>query len=402
MIKISKERAAYLLLNYSGYALNFISGLILARELGPFVRGEYSYLATFFYITLMIAPLNLKNAVSLAISEKSNLEIESPIKPLRLLILAFSLTLAMNGFFLSFLRDEFENAILLSFLISNTLCFLSSYIYLFEGLYRSNSQIGRLGLLRLLGLGLPSVYVFLLYAFSSLNLQSLLLSQAVATLGCCTYVIWGRSELPKLDQKRVSHLAIKTYPGFALEYLIAILVLISVNLTEKSTTLGHFAIAFSFSLIVDTLYPYFESKIYTVLDSSARVGSVSIIVDKLKSLLLSQLVLIPGSLLIPIVYGQEYSESVLMAVVIIFGKFAYSAVKFMNIYNTIIEKDYISPITCNFMYVAMYTFLLMYFKDLGFDQPWRISLLITSTMFMFYVLFFFLKKNQTVERDYSH
>ncbi len=401
MIKISKERAAYLLLNYSGYALNFISGLILARELGPFVRGEYSYLATFFYITLMIAPLNLKNAVSLAISEKSNLEIESPIKPLRLLILAFSLTLAMNGFFLSFLRDEFENAILLSFLISNTLCFLSSYIYLFEGLYRSNSQIGRLGLLRLLGLGLPSVYVFLLYAFSSLNLQSLLLSQAVATLGCCTYVIWGRSELPKLDQKRVSHLAIKTYPGFALEYLIAILVLISVNLTEKSTTLGHFAIAFSFSLIVDTLYPYFESKIYTVLDSSARVGSVSIIVDKLKSLLLSQLVLIPGSLLIPIVYCQEYSESVLMAVVIIFGKFAYSAVKFMNIYNTIIEKDYISPITCNFMYVAMYTFLLMYFKDLGFDQPWRISLLITSTMFMFYVLFFFLKKNQTVERDYS-
>lgn len=402
MIKISKERAVYLLLNYSGYALNFISGLILARELGPFVRGEYSYLATFFYITLMIAPLNLKNAVSLAISEKSNLEIESPIKPLRLLILAFSLTLAMNGFFLSFLRDEFENAILLSFLISNTLCFLSSYIYLFEGLYRSNSQIGRLGLLRLLGLGLPSVYVFLLYAFSSLNLQSLLLSQAIATLGCCTYVIWGRSELPKLDQKRVSHLAIKTYPGYALEYLIAILVLISVNLTEKSTTLGHFAIAFSFSLIVDTLYPYFESKIYTLLDSSARVGSVSIIVDKLKSLLLSQLVLIPGSLLIPIVYGQEYSESVLMAVVIIFGKFAYSAVKFMNIYNTIIEKDYISPITCNFMYVAMYTFLLMYFKNLGFDQPWRISLLITSTMFMFYVLFFFLKKNQTVERDYSH
>lgn len=402
MIKISKERAVYLLLNYSGYALNFISGLILARELGPFVRGEYSYLATFFYITLMIAPLNLKNAVSLAISEKSNLEIESPIKPLRLLILAFSLTLAMNGFFLSFLRDEFENAILLSFLISNTLCFLSSYIYLFEGLYRSNSQIGRLGLLRLLGLGLPSVYVFLLYAFSSLNLQSLLLSQAIATLGCCTYVIWGRSELPKLDQKRVSHLAIKTYPGYALEYLIAILVLISVNLTEKSTTLGHFAIAFSFSLIVDTLYPYFESKIYTLLDSSARVGSVSIIVDKLKSLLLSQLVLIPGSLLIPIVYGQEYSESVLMAVVIIFGKFAYSAVKFMNIYNTIIEKDYISPITCNFMYVAMYTFLLMYFKNLGLDQPWRISLLITSTMFMFYVLFFFLKKNQTVERDYSH
>lgn len=402
MIKISKERAVYLLLNYSGYALNFISGLILARELGPFVRGEYSYLATFFYITLMIAPLNLKNAVSLAISEKSNLEIESPIKPLRLLILAFSLTLAMNGFFLSFLRDEFENAILLSFLISNTLCFLSSYIYLFEGLYRSNSQIGRLGLLRLLGLGLPSVYVFLLYAFSSLNLQSLLLSQAIATLGCCTYVIWGRSELPKLDQKRVSHLAIKTYPGYALEYLIAILVLISVNLTEKSTTLGHFAIAFSFSLIVDTLYPYFESKIYTLLDSSARVSSVSIIVDKLKSLLLSQLVLIPGSWLIPIVYGQEYSESVLMAVVIIFGKFAYSAVKFMNIYNTIIEKDYISPITCNFMYVAMYTFLLMYFKNLGFDQPWRISLLITSTMFMFYVLFFFLKKNQTVERDYSH
>ena len=401
-MKISKERAVYLSLNYSGYALNFMSGLILARELGPFVRGEYSYLATFFYITLMIAPLNLKNAVSLAISEKSNLEVEFPIKPMRLLIVAFFVTLAMNAFFLSFLRNEFENAILLSFLISNTLCFLSSYIYIYEGLYRSNSQIGRLGLLRLLGLGLPSVYVFLLYAFSRLDLQSLLLSQAIATLGCCAYVIWGRSKLPKLERKRVSHLAIKTYPGFVLEYLIAILVLISVNLTEKSTTLGHFAIAFSFSLIVDTLYPYFESKIYTLLDSNAKVGSVSIVVKKLKSLFLSQLVLIPGSLLIPIVYGQEYSESVLMAVVLIVGKFAYSAVKFMNIYSTIIEKDYSSPATCNFMYVAMYTFLLMYFKNLGFDQPWRISLLITSTMFMFYVLIFFLKKNKTIEKDFSH
>ena len=373
----------YMLANYSAYSLNFLSGLILARTLGVDQRGTLAFITTFYLITLLLVPLNSRNGSSFASIKNSNGPSTATHFPFRKMFFrVFIVSITCTAIFDLMLMHRIEAIYLMFFSISNLACGLTFYIYFVEGIYRVKNNILDLAVLRFLGLAVPSIYVFLLFAIGKVEVKLVLLSQFLAVISC-TIFLKSRGTLKiSFGYEEYSRQVRKTFLGYALEYLANIVILLSITFTSNTKTIGYFAIAMSFALISETFYPVVESRMLNKIKNLIANGdspNLNPLVTAIKEMVLSQLIFIPLAFAIPAIYGNMYGQSVYFAVVLIFTKCIYSIVKLCNNYAVISDRFNV-PILLNAVYVSVYMLLFYVSQTLELENSWQISSILTSLL----------------------
>jgi O-antigen/teichoic acid export membrane protein len=370
-----------MLANYSAYSLNFLSGLILARTLGVDQRGTLAFISTFYLITLLVVPLNSRNGSSFASIKNSNrtsITTHFPFK--KMFFRVFIVVATCTAIFDLILLKKIEPGYLIFFSVSNLACGLTFYIYFVEGIYRVKENILDLAVLRFLGLAVPSIYIFLLFALGKVEIKLVLLSQFLAVISC-TIFLKSRGPLKiSFRYDEYSEQVKKTFLGYALEYLANIVILISITFTSSTKTIGYFAIAMSFAMISETFYPVVESRMLNMIKTLIASGdspNLNPLVTAIKEIVLSQLIFIPLAFAIPAIYGKEYGQSVYFAIVLIFAKCIYSIVKLCNNYAVISDRFNV-PIILNSIYLLVYIVSFYILQTLDLQISWQISSILAS------------------------
>jgi len=379
-------RLFYLFANYSAYGLNFLSGLILARNLGAEQRGVLTYITSFYLLTLLIVPLNSRNGSTLA--SIKNFDTTSTGKPFpfkKIYVRVFVVAIVITVIFDFLLWHTTEKNYLIFFTISNLACSLCFYQYFVEGIFRVEENTLDLAVLRFLGLAIPSFYVLLLFAFDKIEVEFVLLSQFLAVTSCTVFLIRRKRVKVNFSYDEFSEQVQRTFIGFALEYLANIIILLSITLTANIRTIGYFAIALSFVLISETFYPLIESRMLNKINASiSNTESVNLspLFDAIKELIASQSIFLPLAFMIPVVYGDEYSQSVYFALVLIFVKCNYSIVKLYNHYAVISDR-FRYPIMVNMVYLLVYVVSFCVLQQLNSSNSWQIASIISSLLVLF-------------------
>lgn len=375
------SRFAYIGANYAAYVLNFFSGLILARGLGPEGRGEFAFLSSLFLVTLLLAPINSRNGSSLATMKEqswSKNDGEFPFRKIYIWVVAITLTCTLTFYFV--LSGEFEIKTLVFFSVSNLACGLAFYMYFAEGIFRVEERLFELAMLRFLGLAVPSLYIFILFFLGTLNLELVLLSQFVAVISCFIFLKCRVLIEPKFGYITYSNQVKKTYLGYSLEYIANILILLSVSFTENAQSMGHFSVAMSFILISETFFPLVESRMLKRVHQSSsimKLMSLGPLMTAMKELVVSQIVFVPLAFLIPLIYGTAYTESVNFALILILARFLFSAIKLFN-YYAVLSNRFDIPILLYSIYIVLYMSIFLFFKPHNHDYSWQISSIIAS------------------------
>jgi hypothetical protein len=375
------SRFSYIGVNYAAYVLNFFSGLILARRLGPEGRGELAFLSSLFLVTLLLASINSRNGSSLASMKEQSWTRNDGDFPFRKIYLwVIAITLTCTAAFLLILSGEFEIKTLVFFSVSNLACGLVFYTYFAEGIFRVEERLFELAVLRFLGLAVPSLYIFILFFIGTLNLELVLLSQFLAVLACFLYLKCRVLIEPKFRYITFSNQVKKTFFGYSLEYIANISILLSVSFTENSQSIGHFAVAMSVVLISETFYPLIESRMLNRIHqsfSANKLMSLGPLMKAMKELAVSQIVFVPLVLLIPLIYGIEYTESVNYALVLILARFLFSTVKLFNFY-AVLSNRYDIPIALYSLYILLYISIFLLFKHNSQEFSWQFSSVLSS------------------------
>lgn len=379
---LTQSRVFYMGANYSAYLLNFISGLILARKLGPEQRGALAYVSSFYLVTLLLVPMNSRNGSSLAaIKSKEWVPAEESFPFKKLHLRAFIIAIACTSLFSALIAQRTDNLTLVMFSISNIACGLTFYIYFTEGIYRASEKIFDLAVLRFLGLAIPSIYVFILFAFDKLQVYLVLLSQFFALLACFLFLRSKGSLVVSFDYGNYTHQVRKTYLSSILEYTVNFLIFFSVILTGSDELIGLFVVAVSLTMVSETFFPLVESRMFKKLvDSYNQGGAWSKVPlrQAIKEMIASQILFIPLAFAIPIIYGDEYQKSVGFAVVLIIAKYNYSIVKLCNSFASILDRFEL-PVRLNAIYLVFYSVCLWGATLLGLRDAWQWSAIVASS-----------------------
>jgi O-antigen/teichoic acid export membrane protein len=382
--KRNSDKISYLLLNYLAYLMNFASGLILARSLGPEKRGVVAFLSNLFLITLLIAPLNAKNASSIAEAGlKSEEKCESrEFSTYRVASISAVITLVTSITYYYALAGRLSNSLIMLFCIANLFNSIAVVIQIREGILRTQNRLDQLAIIRFLGYATPSFFVFILFFFKKIEIEYVIFGQVVAMLSTLLFLVIRRFPAPDYSTKDFSDKAFKTFGTYFLEYICNFIPLLLVMLSEQYAYIGLFAIAYGFSLISDTYFNIVESKVYSQLANIERnlpKSAVKTLSSGAKSLCVAQLLFVPLALLIPMLYGNLYSGSVQIAIFLIFSKLLYSILKIECIYINLVLKRYRVPVLLNLLYAFSASSIFLISEPLaGVTHPWIVSVLIPS------------------------
>jgi len=382
--RIDKDKVVYILINYSAYGLNFLSGLILARKLGPTNRGIYAYLSNLYVVAAFLISMNAKNASSIAQSDlivNSNSEVNK-LKIIKIYLVAAAVTCILSVIYFFYLKNFLDTRLVVIFCLANLVNSLLVVIQIHEGMLRTNNELQKLAILRFLGYGAPSLIVIVLFFFKSVEIELLVLAQSVAVLSCFLYVSFRLKTSVEFSMEKFRENAIRTYVSTALEFLIYFMPLMFVSISEDFAYIGHFVIAFGYVLISETYYQIIESKFYLSLSSSEgrkSYNAIALMKQNVRNLFLSQLVFIPGAYLIPVLYGTDYSESTKIALILILYRFLIAIVKLSNIYFNLVLKKFKFPIIQNSVHVAT-AMIAFFYTELftGRTNPWIIAVIFSS------------------------
>ena len=387
----SQSRVVYMGANYSAYLLNFISGLILARKLGPEQRGVLAYVSSFYLLTLLLVPMNSRNGSSLAaLKSKEWVSYQGSFPFKKLYFRSIMVAIACTLLFAILLAHRIDTLTLVVFSISNLACGLTFYIYFSEGIFRASEKIFNLAVLRFLGLAVPSIYVFILYAFDKLQVNLVLLSQFFALLSCFLFLRSKGRLVASFDYANYVYQVRKTYLSSALEYIANFLIYFSVILTGSEKSIGLFVIAVSLTMVSETFFPLVESRMFKKLESSYskdEVWSKVPLLQAIKEMVMSQILFIPLAFAIPFIYGADYQRSVEFAIILIIAKCNFSIVKLCCSFSAIVDSFEL-PVQLNTFFLISYSVIFCGANMLGFRDSWQWSSIVaTSTVALLSLVF---------------
>lgn len=387
----SQSRVVYMGANYSAYVLNFISGLILARKLGPEQRGVLAYVSSFYLVTLLLVPMNSRNGSSLAgIKTREWVPDQSSFPFKKLYFRSIMIAIACTLLFSTLLAQRIDARTLVVFSMSNLACSLTFYIYFAEGIYRASEKIFNLAVLRFLGLAVPSIYVFILFAFDKVQVNLLLLGQFFALLACFLFLRSKGRLVASFDYKNYRYQVRKTYLSNALEYVANFLIFFSVILTGSEKFIGLFVIAVSLTMVSETFFPLVESRMFKKLEVSYAKDEVrgkGPLWQAIKEMVMSQIPFIPLAFAIPFIYGAEYQGSVGFAIILIIAKCNYSIVKLCSSFSAIVDSFEL-PVRLNTFFLIFYSVIFCGANILGLRDAWQWSSIVaTSTVALLSLVF---------------
>ena len=365
----NRSTIIYLIANYAGVFLNVFSGILIARNLSTDTRGLMAIISLSMSIMIFITAGNSSNSAMLsgtALSQhNSRTEIRNIYKPL--ILLSFLLFLFCSPFFFFVIYHKANLELGFLFTIACIPFIFNALIYYAEGLMRRNGSIDYLSLNRFIGLAIPSIYVFILIFSGKLQIQYLVFSQTLVTL---ILLYSNKRYLRKFEKNYVQKfnsfvLSIFRNSGFyVFEFLAGFSLIIFASTYLDLTSLAYLAIAMSFTSLMDAFIPTLESKFYLYFENADFKDKVVKIKLSKKLILIVcfDLLFIPAAFTIPIFFGEKYSTSSSLAVVLVLSKIPNHITRYLS---TILlsKKNSAIPFTAQVFFTGIFCFGVFLFSS---------------------------------------
>ena len=361
-----RQNAFFIFANYSSLLINFVSGIVLARALGPELRGNFALIASYCLLVYSLSSFNISSGTLQARFITNSQIADSRAKLLKLpILIGLVLTPVLSSVILVFLwNNPSLQKYFLEFAIVCFGSFVGAVTVFTNSVLVTNGMISRLSINRFLGLSCFSVSVVFLYLFDLITIEKLLLAQLLSNFLIAVIAIFlylQPSEIRLPDPRDVLKLSIKGLPRFVFEYSIPVLSYSYISSTHGAMTLGVFVIAWGWTSLVDALYPIAESRTYKLLHTQP---GVKIILQGLKArtgeIVLFGLIIMPTCFFIPFIFGKDYQSGVQLALMLIVLKIITQVTNLLEtilMFNRQISKLLIQTVLWVIIFVLCWTTL---------------------------------------------
>jgi len=321
--KIKPDLIVAILSNYLALAITFVSSVVLARTLGPELRGNFALISSYVALVYSMSSFNLAaGSLQAGVSKNTASTYDKFLslrKPFLLgITLAFLLSLLMLGFFMT---NPFSQGLWLEFFCACLASFLCAISVFINSTFVSNGLLFFVSIARFLGLAGFSIFVVLLFFFELVNIRSLLLVLALSTFinAVVSITLFFKSSHLRIpvwsDVLRCSTHGISK---FIVELSLPAISFYYIHSHHDSRLLGIFIIAWGWSSLVDVFYPAVESKIYKRFnDVSPSNEFLGVLKSNVGYLVAFSVLIAPTVFLIPFIFGEEYREGIFLSLLLI-------------------------------------------------------------------------------------
>lgn len=333
---ISRKHVAYIFANYLALLLNFFSGILIARELGAQSRGIYALITSIFGIIFALGTFNYSGGTlqaSLFAKEVEKTKKSSFLKIPSLVGLIATLValIVISSIYLITPLKAYENFIIGAAAVSS-LGAVSAYI---GSLLVANHLVIRMAITRFIGLGGLSLMVIVLYQVNKITIENLLFCQILTTIVIASTAIvlfFTSNEIRLPPDNIVLKNSLIGLPKYIIDFFVPIALYSTIKSAYGAVFLGTYIVAWGWASLSDALQPVIESQVYK---NYSRKGFQNITINYLfkKIIIMSffNISLIPTLLLIPFLFGEEFSKSVLIGMFLFVLKLLGQATSILEI-----------------------------------------------------------------------
>lgn len=333
---ISCKDIAYIIANYLALLVNFFSGVLIARELGAQDRGIYALIASLFGVIFAFGTFNYASGTLQGSMFAKEVENARKSSFLRIpgfvgLVAAVFAVIGISLTNLPLALKEYENY-LFGAAVTSSLGAVSAYI---GSLLVTNHLVIRMAITRFIGLGGLSLLAVVLYQTNKITIENLLICQILTTIIIASTAIvlfFTSNEILLPSDDIVIKNSLIGLPKYIIDFFVPIFIYSTLSSEFGAVILGTYIVAWGWASLSDALLPVIESQVYK--DCSLigfRNMTISILFKKIMFMALFNLFLTPTLVLIPFLFGEEFSKSVQIGIFLFAFKFLGQATSILEI-----------------------------------------------------------------------
>lgn len=389
----------FILATYIAIILNILSGIILARTIGPEQRGILTYYLNFLLLSSFLSAFNMNNATASTLAKN-----QLNLKPIKkgdlslLLAIGFIISFASSLFYFFVSRNSNqinENYFLILMLLNS----FSSLIALYEGIWKFNNSIHFLTISRFTGLAIPSLLTIFLVLINKVEIKYLLLGHffATSTNLFTVYMYYRRTcnvRIPHIGD--IVKIGFFGFPSYLIEYLVTWIIPFLILHQDGARTLGWFAVAMSFANLADVSYNALEAKNYRFITSFLKKEnqpSLIVLARLAFPIFIMHCIFIPLAFLIPLIYGDSFNNSKNFAIIILLIRFPIILARGINSYLIIHMRNFKSFLIY-FAFVLVFFFFMTFGHLYLFTFRWIVAYALAALSMLFCSLFAFYTENR--------
>lgn len=333
---ISCKDIAYIFANYLALLVNFFSGVLIARELGAQSRGIYALIASIFGVIFAFGTFNYSSGTlqaSMFAKEAEKTRKSSFLKVPGFVGLVAAV-FAVIGIYLTnslMALKEYENYIIGAAVVSS-LGSVSAYI---GSLLVTNHLVIRMAITRFVGLGGLSLMVVVLYQTNKITIENLLLCQILTTIiiaSTALVLFFTSNEIRLPPDNIVIKNSLIGLPKYIIDFFVPIFLYSTISSEYGAVFLGTYIVAWGWASLSDALLPVIESQVYKNYSFKGFQNiTISILFKKIIIMFIFNLFLTPTLILIPFLFGEEFSKSVQIGIYLFVFKFLGQATSILEI-----------------------------------------------------------------------
>ena len=333
---ISCKDIAYIFANYLALLVNFFSGVLIARELGAQSLGIYALIASIFGIIFAFGTFNYSSGTlqaSMFAKEAEKTRKSSFLKVPGFVglvaavfaVIGISLTNSLMAL------KEYENYIIGAAVVSS-LGSVSAYI---GSLLVTNHLVIRMAITRFVGLGGLSLMVVVLYQTNKITIENLLLCQILTTIiiaSTALVIFFTSNEIRLPPDNIVIKNSLIGLPKYIIDFFVPIFLYSTISSEYGAVFLGTYIVAWGWASLSDALLPVIESQVYKNYSFKGFQNiTISVLFKKIIIMSIFNLFLTPTLILIPFLFGEEFSKSVQIGIFLFAFKFLGQATSILEI-----------------------------------------------------------------------
>lgn len=332
---IGRQHISYIFANYLALLVNFFSGVLIARELGAQSRGVYALIVSIFGVIFAFGTFNYSGgtlqAGMFAKAEKTRkssfLKVPGFVGLIAAVfaLIGISLTNLLKAF------REYENFIIGAAVISS-LGAVSAYI---ASLLITNHLVIKMAISRFVGLGGLSLMVIVLYQANKITIENLLLCQILTSIVIAStslVLFFTSNEIRLPPDNIVIKNSLIGLPKYIIDFFVPIFLYYTISSKYGAVFLGAYVVAWGWASLSDALLPVIESQVYKYYSFNGFQNiAISNLFKKIIIMFIFNLSLTPTLILIPFLFGEEFSQSVQIGMFLFAFKFLGQATSILEI-----------------------------------------------------------------------
>jgi O-antigen/teichoic acid export membrane protein len=381
---------------YLAIAINVISGVLLARSIGPSQRGLLAYYSNFLLLCSFIAAVNVGNATARTLVSK-DCEIKEYVRFQKrgFVLLGFFMAAVPTYIISNLVITEWEvnkNFFIVLMLVNAIGAFTSTY----DGYWKFYNSIAFITWSRFTGLAAPSIFTIIIISLGKAEIGYLLLGQLIVILLNLGTIFVFHKKHPRTqfpETRDILKSALYGFPTYLAEYLVSWIVPFLILSIEGTEVLGWYVIALSYALLADVSYSALEAKNYKFMSDFSRHGKsprMGLFLKNSMPLIGMHLVFTPFVFLIPFIYGKDFAYSSLFAIVILVTRVPIVISRSITSFLISTSRN-TEPLMIFLSFITTFTILISLSELKLFSFQWIFAYVVAATVMLFTAIMFLFK-----------